>query len=116
MQYSLFSISHSLKACSFVVFFWDGVLGFVCFGGGFLGCFLLWWCGGLLGFWWWILVRFWVGLGFFFLRERVWVKRYSLLQLFSSDLPWSSGCPRLVLNHTFCFLQYFKENRHDCKA
>lgn len=62
---------------------------------------------------------FWLGFGLvrgFFLREHVWVNRYSLLQLFSSDLPWPSGCPRLVLNHTFCFLQYFKENRHDCKA
>lgn len=73
MQYSLFSISHSLKVCSFLLFFWGmgcWVL-FVCFGGEFFGCYFLWWCGGLLGFWWWILVRFWVGLGFFFERARV---------------------------------------------
>lgn len=47
-----------------------------------------------------------------FLFERV--TRYSFFN--SSDLLCSSGHLWLVLNHTFCFLQYFKEKSHGCKA
>lgn len=118
MHHGLFSISHSLK-----VFFLFG------FFGGVLVCWLVWGFFPLIFFfsllfrfcvwWWWgvcvcvcVCVNYYLKIYIFFLFEKV--TRYSFFN--SSDLVYSSAHPWLVPNHTFCFLHYFKENSHGCKA